>query len=262
MRLPGRLRTLTIATVLALSAPAYSADFSMTTGLDGRPAIRIANQIEPNDHVKFQAFARTHPQAYSLILSGPGGALWPATRIGIFAHTLGLETVIPAHSDCASACAFIWVAGKHRVLEDGARVGFHGAFKVEDGAIRISREADTFVGSYLARLDYQDNAIAYMTKAAPSQMTWMGSADSIVGIPFDNKSEPVTINATGSIDPALTMPLALAGARPPAAALAAANTAVKNMPYQPLVQRSGRVFCTIGTVDYREPRFCPPYPGE
>jgi hypothetical protein len=64
----------------------------------------------------------------TIILRGPGGALEAAFSIATEVQRRGLNTVVAAGSDCASACALIFIAGASRHMEEGSRLGFHMPF--------------------------------------------------------------------------------------------------------------------------------------
>ena len=195
-------RAAIVLAVLALASQARAADFAVVDGLDGRPAIRMWGDIEPDDTVKFADFVRSHPQAFSLVLSGEGGALDPAVRIGTFAHSLHLWTVVAAGADCASACAYIWAAGTTRTVEAGGHVGFHGAFTMENGVPAPSSDGNAILGSYLGRIGYSDGAISYMTSKPPAEMQWLTAPDAHrYGIDYAEQPHRPPISAIGAVTP-------------------------------------------------------------
>lgn len=186
-----------VAALMCLSAPAAAADFAIVNGLDKRPAVMIWGDIQPDDHLKFAAFVKTHPQVYSIKLQSDGGAIEPAIRIGTFAHILGLQTVVISKWGCASACALIWAGGTKRTLEPDAKVGFHGVFTMEDGHPQPSAPGNALVGAYLARLGYADPAISYMTAQPPTGMAWLTPDQGrALGIDYDIKQHPLARRAS------------------------------------------------------------------
>src|ERR1700761_6882686 len=72
---------------------------------------------------------------YEIWLSSPGGDLFEGMALGEAIRKSLYTTVVGSHSICASACALAFLGGAQRavtrvgigrVLEPGARLGFHG----------------------------------------------------------------------------------------------------------------------------------------
>jgi len=80
----------------------------------------------------------------------------------------------------------IWLAGSTLFLQNGARVGFHGVYKMdvdENGTIakgakpRPSNEGNAKAGAYLAMLGVKYDAISAMVAADPDHMLWLNNED-------------------------------------------------------------------------------------
>lgn len=80
------------------------------------------------------SFSRAVPQAFTAVLAGepqvravrlesPGGYVQPALAVAGIIRTRGLDTYVGRF--CASACTLAFLAGQHRYLAPGARLGFH-----------------------------------------------------------------------------------------------------------------------------------------
>ena len=78
---------------------------------------------------------------------------------------------------CASACALAWLGGTPRFMGDGALVGFHAAYVQQGGQPTENGVGNALVGSYLTQIGLSDNAVIYITKAAPTGMTWLNYRD-------------------------------------------------------------------------------------
>lgn len=77
----------------------------------------------------------------TVIVSGDGGDLFASYEMAKKITTFGLTAI--ARGDCASGCAVVFLGGKVRKLEPGARLGFH----------RSSTEADNHRKHYELRKD-------------------------------------------------------------------------------------------------------------
>src|SRR5215510_13080895 len=93
---------------------------------------------------------------------------------------------------CASSCAFAWLGGSPRFMEGGAQIGFHAAYIERSGRASESGVGNALVGSYLTQIGLSENAVVYITQAAPSQMTWLTLPDAkqigIEVLPLDQQT--------------------------------------------------------------------------
>ena len=62
-----------------------------------------------------------------IYLNSGGGAVYEAFKMADMIRSAEATTVIGSNRTCASACAFIYVAGVRRVLWDSAKFGIHAA---------------------------------------------------------------------------------------------------------------------------------------
>jgi hypothetical protein len=128
-----------------------------------------------------------------VVLGSDGGNLRAGIEIGKAIRLKGLQTFVPDGALCASACAIAWLAGAPRLMSPTAKVGFHAAYKLENGESQVSGPGNALAGAYLNMLGLPDRAITYITSAAPRDMTWLSFKDAEeVGIDvkqFDLPSE-------------------------------------------------------------------------
>lgn len=91
------------------------------------------------------------PQVDTLFLASPGGNVLVGLELSGIVQDRGLNTVVPPRADCASACSFLFVAGKKRRVY--GRLGVHqfsSGGRVQ-GA-RAEGEAQTLMAQILATL--------------------------------------------------------------------------------------------------------------
>lgn len=133
--------------------------------------IVISGEILSSDVQKFKAVAAKSKNAV-VYLDSPGGDLEAAVNIGRLINALGYFTAVN-ENPCASACAFIWLAGQAKFLTENARVGFH--LPVYHGQSNAGNEARLYVlvGAYLAQLGYSESVIARVTSAPSDQIEWL-----------------------------------------------------------------------------------------
>jgi hypothetical protein len=82
------------------------------------------------------------PLATVIALDSKGGLLQEATLIARAISQHGLDTYVSR--ECSSACTFAFLAGKHRCIAQGARIGFHAASYVRDLSKKTFQNIATF----------------------------------------------------------------------------------------------------------------------
>ena len=174
-------RVLTVALLVTIwSGISHSLAMEIHRSNDGSE-IHLSGKVEAGDFEKFEAAAATAKNAI-VSLASPGGLLDEGLRIGARIRERGFSTAVPDGAICASACGYIWLAGASRFVEGNGRVGFHAVY-VADEKLSISAPGNALVGSYMARLGFNDFAIVYATEAGPSEMRWLTPSNaSFLGI--------------------------------------------------------------------------------
>src|SRR5262249_3397417 len=188
------------------------------------PKIGITGTLESGDFAKFRTYADKISVGSKVIvtLDSNGGRLAEGLDIGTAIANRGFVTM--ANHKCLSACALTWLAGARRAVHPNTHIGFHAAYRSEDK--QESGVANALVGSYLTKLGFSVDAIAYMTKAAPASMEWLTKEKAQqYGIKFDylnasgefaqmvgkkSESKPVPPPQSAKLDP-FTACLAEAG---------------------------------------------------
>jgi hypothetical protein len=102
-----------------------------------------------------------------------GGSLLAGIRIGMLIRVKNFTTIVPDAAQCASACAVAWLGGAHRFLGVGSKVGFHAAYVQKAGGATESGPGNAVLGAYLDQIGLPEDAIVYITQAAPNSMKWL-----------------------------------------------------------------------------------------
>jgi hypothetical protein len=180
--------------------------------------IVLEGRLNQGDEDLFRArIAGLHNLSTVVALNSPGGDLRAGIEIGTIVRMRGFATVVPAESACASACGLIWLAGTPRtVLYSDAgqygRVGFHAAVNPATGQQSVG---NAIAGAYFGKLGLSDDAIAYMTDAAPESIQWLTSADAQrLGIKVNYIKEPTSTAQAPATTPTATRPAQTAPAAP------------------------------------------------
>ncbi len=164
---------LILAAVL-LATPAFAARMEVATLQDPpRRWLRISQSILPGDERTFRDLIASAPGA-TVVLSGPGGSVAAALAIGREIQDRRLGTLVPASTDCASACSLIWLTGQRRLLGRGARIGFHAlSVRSGDGTRTQTHEFDPVLRRYLNQLGLAADMTATIVNTNATGMRWM-----------------------------------------------------------------------------------------
>lgn len=144
---------------------------------DFREAIvLIEGELVASDADQFRA--KVAPYAGGVVLlESPGGSVLAGIEIGRTIRLRNFLTWVPSGVRCASACAAAWLGDTKRLMGKNALVGFHAAYRVDQGRMAESAAGNAVLGGYLSQIGLSDRAIIYITQTAPSSMTWLTLSD-------------------------------------------------------------------------------------
>ena len=77
----------------------------------------LVDAIEDGDIFDFRRALRKHPYVSAVVLDSEGGLVSEALLIAGVVSDRGMTTYIPTYALCASACSFIYFAGKSRLVQ-------------------------------------------------------------------------------------------------------------------------------------------------
>ena len=116
-----------------------------------------------------------HPDHYlrAIGLSSDGGLISEALKMSVRIKKLGLVTVVPEGSTCASACALLFASGSIKVLSVGSYLGVHGAATFNGEQDTAAMAATTRMAKAFAEFGAPASVIGRMVVTKPSEMTWL-----------------------------------------------------------------------------------------
>lgn len=138
-----------------------------------------------------------------VVMSSDGGNLRAGIQIGKAIRLKQFDTLVLANYSCASACALAWLGGTRRMMEPGSQIGFHAAYREQNGKLEESGVGNALAGSYLNQLGLPERAVTYITSTAPESIQWLTLDDArntgIDVIPFnsgDVATKPETLQSS------------------------------------------------------------------
>jgi len=177
-----RLLQVALAGCLTFAATAVHAmEFTTVTGPDGRRSVLARGAIAAGDTERLKAalaLADKRPDGLRTIaFDSRGGAVNEAFLMAAMMDREKVAVVVRSGAACASACAqIVFLAGLHRVVEEGGRLGFHSCSVAGAGTRApicnemIARQAAGRGASYGV-------VMALMELTGPRQMRWLDAAD-------------------------------------------------------------------------------------
>ena len=156
--------------LLALAGAAKAADITTAPITTGGIVIHIDGDITPGDEETFSALTISDPDKSLVWVSGAGGSLVVAFRMGKQIKKLGLTTVVNTGGGCASSCAMIWMAGRHAIIERNSELVFHAPYDPRSPDKPSQPAIDAMV-AYLMEVAglTEQQALALATAAPPSE---------------------------------------------------------------------------------------------
>ena len=134
--------------------------------------ITVTGELELGDHLRF--IKAVLPVGRGIVVLGSeGGNLQAGIEIGKAIRLKDLTTYVPDDILCASACALAWLGGTQRFMAANAKIGFHAAFRIQNGSPTESGLGNALVGAYLNSLGLSQRAVAFISSADPRSMQWL-----------------------------------------------------------------------------------------
>jgi peptidoglycan hydrolase-like protein with peptidoglycan-binding domain len=108
-----------------------------------------------------------------VVFDSVGGNLVAGIEIGKAIRLKGFSTLVLDDTLCASACALAWLGGRTRWAAPRAKIAVHAAWMFRDGKKQETGSGNALVGAYLNTLGLTDEAIVFITGAAPDDAEFL-----------------------------------------------------------------------------------------
>jgi hypothetical protein len=169
------VRSVCVIVFWLLALPvAKAADIVVKPLEGGSTLIAIDGELELGDIDGFRAKTEMLPVGRTTVeFRSKGGRLLAGIRIGAQIRAKRFNTVVPDGAQCASACALAWLGGVRRFVGESSSVGFHTAYILKTGGPAESGPGNAILGAYLNQIGLSEEAILYITHAAPTSVQWM-----------------------------------------------------------------------------------------
>jgi hypothetical protein len=155
---------------------------------DEPDVIALNAEIAPTTPGDLDRALDARPNARTLVLNSPGGAVDSALVIAQEVRRRGLKTYVPDGMGCYSACAYIFFAGENRIAD-----GELGVHQISQDVADIVLTQVT-IGDILDALDefgVQHQVISYMLRTPPEDMYVFSHLElSELGI---NRGDPIHV---------------------------------------------------------------------
>jgi hypothetical protein len=151
---------------LWLVSPAQAANIYVTTRFWGGANIHITGFVNVGDEKRFARIASQYPVGTIVELDSQGGNLGAAIDIADIISARGFDTMLTADAEmCGSACAYIWLSGRHAVVQRNALLCFHQAY--DPATMETSPEVNEFVARHIQTYGLNRRQAWALANAAP-----------------------------------------------------------------------------------------------
>jgi hypothetical protein len=156
-----------------LRGPAWSITPGATPGV-----LRLSGEFQYGVSDALASALARDPSIRRLELDSPGGNSDQGLELGALVEKYSLSTFV--RHRCSSACTFVFVAGRERVLTAGAKLGFHrGRSPVWDDVLT---DDDKYNGHLISYLESRGVTASFAQKAfrVPNDDIWYPSVDELL----------------------------------------------------------------------------------
>ena len=108
-----------------------AAELKHIEGQNGAPNVFfMSGIIEIGDSKRLYELVKKHPDTKKMVFHNSlGGNYGESLIMSFIIRDHGIDTYVLRGSKCVSGCAFAWVGGKRRVLQDGGTILFHRPYQ-------------------------------------------------------------------------------------------------------------------------------------
>ncbi len=150
---------------------------------DGPVPIFMSGDVLHGDATRLQKLDDNLKRAV-VFLRGPGGEIDEALTMGAEIRLRGYSTNVLSETECLSACAIIWLSGVRRYMSKSSRIGFHGAYRVQNGVACQMAADNAELGSFMTHLGLSVAAIKFLVSGTPTELHYLTLDDAHrLGIP-------------------------------------------------------------------------------
>lgn len=179
-RLASRLLSFLVGLVLA-GGPLSAMEFATPLGTEGLRVVVARGPIVKGDaerlRVALLSADRNSFGHKTVVLDSAGGVVDEAFAMAAFMDGEKVATVIRSGASCASACAqIVFLAGLHRVVLDGGRLGLHSCRAARDGTPSLYCN-DLIAQHAVAHGTIYGPIMAFMQMTPAAQIKWLDSED-------------------------------------------------------------------------------------
>ena len=170
-----------VATLFVATGSTSAMEFTTPAGADGRRIVVARGPIVEGDAERFRVALeladRDSRGEKTVVLDSTGGVVGEAFAMAALMDRDQVATVVRPGASCASACAqIVFLAGRHRVVMDGGRLGLHSCREAKAGAQSplcnelIARHA-------MAHGTIYGPIMAFMQMSGSAQVKWLDATD-------------------------------------------------------------------------------------
>lgn len=176
------LRLATVVLALGVSGASASAmDFTISQGADGARIVVARGPIIAGDAERFRVVLQSADRDTfghkTIALNSVGGVVGEAFAMAELMDREKVATVVRPGAVCASACAqIVFLAGLHRVVLDGGRLGLHTCASARDGT-RSPFCNEMIAQHAVAHGTAYGPIMAFMQMAGATQVKWLDAED-------------------------------------------------------------------------------------
>lgn len=164
---------------------ASAMEFATSMGADGRRTVVARGPIVEGDaerlRIALQSADRDSFGYKTLVLDSVGGAVGEAFAMAAFMDRDQVATMVRPGASCASACAqIVFLAGRHRMVEDGGRLGLHSCREARNGNKDGTQSLlcnDLIARHAVAHGTIYGPIMAFMQMTGPAQVKWLDAED-------------------------------------------------------------------------------------
>jgi len=142
--------------ILVCSLPLTSNALDFYTNKDKPGVLLVQGEFTPEDDVRFEKYVERN-KINKVIWNSLGGTMTPSISIGLYMREHHIDSVVEKTGVCFSACAYAFMGGENRTVEDGGQIAMHRPYFIQEVEGTFNEGYEDGVNTSLLVINYLSN---------------------------------------------------------------------------------------------------------
>lgn len=133
--------------------------------------------IQDGSQYALRDFVHAYPEVNKIYWHSPGGDLMVGLQMGVYLRKQGLDSAVAPRMKCFSACAYTFLGGSTRTVEEGGVIGVHRFYSMDGrGGLGEGQQMQSLLTRYTREMGVSETLVELSSQAGSDEMVGIGAA--------------------------------------------------------------------------------------